>query len=168
MGASHHLARATTAGRRREVGASVVAIVAVLAVVGACGFVAYRFFAAGAKKSEIEKEAAEVVERAFGGRAITKIANDFKTFASERGCEATDGSPRIALEPSENPDKVSLTFDCALPVNLLVVKLAKRVRIDKTRERSAAFRTLQDVKARIEGAHDKHDQRIEQRFRGAE
>ena len=160
--------RSKLCGRKSEAGASAIGVVAVLAVLGACGFVGYRFYAAGETKMEIEKEAALALDRAFNGAPTKKVGEELKAFASERGCEAAAESPTIVLEPTENPDQGSLTFDCTMGVKLLVVKVAKGVHIEKTRKRSAAFRTIEDVKARLQRAQDKHDQRIEQRFRGAE
>ena len=151
-----------------EAGASAIAVIAALAVLGAGGFVAYRFYSAGATKQEIDKEASEALERAFTGKPVKQVAEAFQAFARERGCEAASGLPRIRLEPADNPDEGSLTFDCSLRVDLLVVKLAKSVAIEKTRKRSAAFRTIQDVKARLGRAQEVHDQRIEKRFREAE
>ncbi|MBI3072572.1 MAG: hypothetical protein HYY84_10700 [Deltaproteobacteria bacterium] len=145
-----------------------MAVIAVLLVLGVSGFVAFKFYAAGAIKMEIEKESAEALDRAFNGQSIKKVADALKIFASERGCEATGGPPQIVLEPSENPDQGTLTFDCKIPVKLLVVTIAKNVRIEKSRKRSAAYRTIQDVKARLQRAQDAHDQRLEQRMRGAE
>lgn len=146
-----------------ERGASVLGFIVTLGVVGVVAFAAFRYYDSHRIKSKLEDAVNEIAERAIQGEAPDKIRAALHRTASEYGCAAAEEAIKIGIDPPGRPTRATVALECSVPMDFLVGTIRRTINIVKTRERSGAHRTMEQIRGRVERAFERRQEKTDTR-----